>query len=538
MLSETLKNRRNISKHSKHGIHETRSNNLFGIAERNNLILCFFILVKFILQYQMIASGYDLQRDEYLHLDQGRHLAWGFTSIPPVTSWFSWIILLLGGGEFWVKFFPALFGVLTIVLVWKSIESLNGGLFACILGTLAMLMSVNMRTNTLYQPNSLDILCWTFVFYCVIRFIQSKKDKWLYWLAIGFAFGFLNKYNIGFLLIGLLLAALLTEYRSLFHNRSFYLAIGLALLLILPNLVWQVQNGLAVVTHMQELSSLQLVNTSRTAFVKEQLLIYLPSFFLFIAVLVAFLRYKPFRSYRIIAFTYLFTILIFIYLRGKAYYAQGLYPIFVAFGAVYLESLTVKGWARYLRPVMVLLILVIGVPFLVLINPLFSPDEIRSNPRIQAIYQTTGQFRWEDGKEHLLPQDYADMIGWREMTQMVDKARLKLSPEEWEQTLVICDNYGQAGAINYYAEEYPAAVSMNSDYANWFPGKEKTIRNVILVQSHWKPDPEVFLDYFSSIELVGTIENQLAREYGTTIHLLRNAYNPWDGATFKEWISE
>ena len=92
---------------------------------------------------------------------------------------------------------------------------------------------------------------------------------------------------------------------------------------------------------MQELSLQQLVNNSRIVFIKEQFLIFLPSFFLFIAVIVAFFLYKPFRPYRVIAFTYLFTISIFIYLRGKAYYAQGLYPILVAFGAVYLESLTV-----------------------------------------------------------------------------------------------------------------------------------------------------------------------------------------------------
>ena len=61
---------------------------------------------------------------------------------------------------------------------------------------------------------------------------------------------------------------------------------------------------------------------------------------------------------------------------------------------------------------------------------------------------------------------------------MVDNVRLKLSSEEWEQTLVICDNYGQAGAVNYYAEEYPAAVSMSADYRNWFR-ESKIIRNVL-----------------------------------------------------------
>src|SRR5687768_8510444 len=100
---------------------------------KQTLILIGFILLKFLLQYVLISPEYDLQRDEYLHLDQANHLAWGYVSVPPVTSWISYLIKLLGNSVFWVKFFPALFGALTIVVVWKTIEELQGNLFALIL---------------------------------------------------------------------------------------------------------------------------------------------------------------------------------------------------------------------------------------------------------------------------------------------------------------------------------------------------------------------------------------------------------------------
>ena len=114
------------------------------------LLLLLFILLKFAFQYFAIAPEYELQRDEYLHLDQARHLAWGYISVPPLTSWVSYLILLLDNGVFWVKFFPALFGALTIGLVWKTIEALNGGLFALCLGATAILCSALVRVNTLY----------------------------------------------------------------------------------------------------------------------------------------------------------------------------------------------------------------------------------------------------------------------------------------------------------------------------------------------------------------------------------------------------
>lgn len=67
---------------------------------KKNLLLSFFILLKFVLQYQLVSPVYELHRDEFLHLDQGHHLAWGYLSIPPLTAGIAYIINLLGNGEF------------------------------------------------------------------------------------------------------------------------------------------------------------------------------------------------------------------------------------------------------------------------------------------------------------------------------------------------------------------------------------------------------------------------------------------------------
>ena len=188
---------------------------------RKTIILLGFILLKFLLQYILISSDYDLQRDEYLHLDQAHHLAWGFQSVPPFSSWISYIIYLLGNAIFWIKFFPALFGALTIFIVWKAIEVLNGNLFALILGATCVLFSSLIRLNTLYQPNSLDVLSWTTFYYVVIRYFKTENTKWLFIGAVVFAFGFLNKYNIVFLMIGILPSILLTEQRKIFEKKNF-----------------------------------------------------------------------------------------------------------------------------------------------------------------------------------------------------------------------------------------------------------------------------------------------------------------------------
>jgi 4-amino-4-deoxy-L-arabinose transferase-like glycosyltransferase len=185
-------------------------------SPNKSLILLGFVLLKFILQYSLISPVYDLQRDEYLHLNMAHHLAWGYVSVPPVTSWISFIIGLLGNGVFWVKFFPALFGALTIVLVWKTVEVLNGNVFALLLSATCVLFSAVLRLNVLFQPNSLDLLCWMAFYYVVVNYFKEEQIKWLYYGALVFAIGFLNKYNIVFLVAGLLPAVYLHRSERFF----------------------------------------------------------------------------------------------------------------------------------------------------------------------------------------------------------------------------------------------------------------------------------------------------------------------------------
>ena len=329
--------------------------------KKNTLILAGFILVKIFLHYFLISPEYDLQRDEYLHLDQANHLAWGYISVPPVTSWISWIIKWLGNGVFWVKFFPALFGALTILVVWKIVEELGGGLFALVLASLAILASAVLRINILFQPNSLDIFFWTLVYFTIIKYIRTHRPGWLYAIAVTIAFGFLSKYNIVFLVLGLLPAILLTEHRKVFLSRHLYIGLGVGFIIVLPNLIWQYRNNFPTLDQLNQLSAQQLVNVNRFDFIKEQVLFFINSFFIFIAAFFSFFLYPPFKKYRLFFWSYAFTISLFIFLKAKSYYAIGLYPLLIAFGSVYLENLFITGWKRYLRPVSIALVIVLFI---------------------------------------------------------------------------------------------------------------------------------------------------------------------------------
>ncbi|MBJ6117259.1 glycosyltransferase family 39 protein [Pontibacter sp. BT310] len=485
---------------------------------RNTLILAGFVVLKFVLQYVLVDGAYDLHRDEFLHLDQANHLAAGYISVPPFTAFIAWVIQQLDNSYFWVRFFPALFGALTIVVTWGIVDELKGGLYAKILGATALLFSVLLRINILFQPNSFDILCWALTFYLFIRFLHTQQAKWLYWLGAVIGFGFLNKYTILFLVAGLATALLLSLYRKLFLQRELYIAGLIALVIASPNIAWQLQHNFPVVAHMQELKATQLNNVNPADFLLDQVLFFIGSIFLVLGALTAFIVYRPFKPYRFIGICFIVVMALFLALKAKSYYTIGLYPVLIAFGSVYWEQLFGRGWLRYTRPLWPLVTIALFVPIINVVFPVLSPAEIQVKAEK---FKDLNLLKWEDGKDHLLPQDFADMQSWQELTQIASKAYNLIPASEKQQTLILCDNYGQAGAINYYSRKtLPQAVSYNADYIYWFPDLP-TIKQIILVKGQGEaPLQESEKQYFGSVQKIGSITNRYAREQGTTVYLL------------------
>jgi hypothetical protein len=480
-------------------------------------ILFLLITIKIILQIVLVNPVYELHRDEFLYLNQADHLAFGYISVPPLMALVSKVVYLLGGSFFWVRFFPALFGVLTIVFVWLIVETTGGTLYSKVLASSAMVFSALMRLNILYQPNSFDILVWTIIFFLLIKFVQSENKSLLYYLAVIVILGFYNKYNLIFLIAGLAAGLLLTYQRKIFLNPAFWKALIISLIILSPNIIWQVVNHFPVFQHMKVLKANQLDNNTATGFIRSQFIIFFGSLPLTIGAIVAFVIYKPFRPFRFIGITFITVLAILAYLRAKDYYAMGIYPVIIAFGSVFFESFLSKKWRPVIIPFLIGLNLALFVLILKVLFPIYSPVEIREHAKL---FEKFGMLRWEDGKKHNLPQDFADMIGWREMADK-SLATYKMIPsDELEKTLIICSNYGQAGALNYYNRgKMPQAYAFNTDYIYWLPRLNK-IENVLLVGK--KPSDEI-IGAFQDFKQTGVITNENARENNTGIFLLTGA---------------
>ncbi len=132
-------------------------------------------------------------------------------------------------------------------------------------------------------------------------------------------------------------------------------------------------------------------------------------------------------------------------------------------------------------------------------------------------------FRWEDGVNHDIPQDMADMTGWKEIGEEVSKIYVGLGEENKDNCEIYCYHYGQAGAVMFYGKEFgiPQPISPNGSFVFWSP-ENISKKYVIYIHSDLGNDidPDTRLpQLFKKVTLIKTIDNKYFRENGTKIYL-------------------
>jgi len=485
-------------------------------------------LVKLILPFFLQNSVWEPHRDEFLYLAEARHMAWGYMEAPPLLSVFAWLTNLLGGATWAIKIWPSLVGAMTYVLVGKLVLHLGGRWFALVLAWMPFVAGAWLRMHFLFQPNFLDIFCWTAMAYGLTRFQQTEKTNYLYLAGVSFGLGMLSKYTMAFYATGMLAGLLLAWDRKILTNRHFYYAIGLGLLLFLPNFLWEARHSFPVVYHMKDLQEGQLRYLDPWTFIKDQFLYNFATLFTWVTGLIWVARTK---QYRFIFWAFVVTLALLELGHAKSYYSQGAYPILFAFGAPRLEAWANRGW----RIAMVAFSLFIGIFELPLLLAFKAPAPLAEYYVRHPLARVVGALRWEDQQNHSLPQDFSDMLSWEEMTQKVHRAYASLDSTEKAHTLLFCDNYGEAGAVNYYGPKYhlPEAYSDNASFLYWMPQDYDHYDVLLLVSDDPHEMEHKFIKEFKSVPMVDSITNPYAREHGSLIILMKGP-----SAAFREAFKE
>jgi hypothetical protein len=477
------------------------------------------VVVKLLIHF-LTGSCYELHRDEMLYFSMGNHLSWGFASTPPLMSFLAFIdIHLFGYHEFAIKFFPALFGASIIVLIALFVKEIGGQGFAIFTGCYAYIISTAMlRTSSLFMPVIFDLFFWMLFLLFVLKLINRQNPK--YWVGVGISFGlaFLNKYSILFLGISTIIALLISQHRKLLFSRYLFYGAILSLTIALPNIIWQVNHRFPVITHMGELYRTQLIYVPVKVFLSEQILMNFSCILIWIPGLLAILYYKAENKFRVFAYLYFIIIFIFLIAKGKHYYTLGIYPMFFAFGGYYLEKY-LAGKLKILNYIILVLSLITAIVFLPLGLPIIPQQKMDKYCVAFSKYITPIPMRNEDNSFSPIPQDYMDMTGWKELAELASVAYNKLDSSQKKDCIFYANDYGQAGAFDFYGKKYhfPAPVSMSDSYIFWSPDS-LTASNFIISDSNLGDIPRLFNNYTE----IGEIKNIYFREDGLKIYLCQN----------------
>jgi hypothetical protein len=468
----------------------------------------------------LIYDNLEYHRDELLYLSLGQHPDFGYATVPPLIGWISWLLQhLFSNSLFAIRLFASLLGGVMIFLVASIARELGATRYGAILAATGLMVSgFFMRTFFLFHPVHLEIFLWTLCLLMIIKYINTGRDSFLIYFGIAAGFALLNKYLAGLLFLGLLIIIPFTRYRNIFTNRHFWIGLIAGALIFLPNLIWQALNGFPVFNHISELYNTQLVHMNAGLFLTEQLFLPFVGSIFTVAGLIFLLASREVSRFRFLGFLALFVVVALLLMKGKSYYTLGIMPILIAAGSSAFDRWFRNRILRIAFPLTVILMAIPGAPAGL---PVWDKDGMVSYFNVlDEKYGIDLGRRFEDGSFHSLPQDYADMIGWKELTALTDSAYRMI--EDKKAAFIYAENYGQAGAVTIIGRNYglPEAVSFHESFRYWFPPEFPVeIKSLVYINHELGEDIAIL---FADIRLIGKISDPDAREFGASVYLCEN----------------
>ena len=415
------------------------------------------ILFKLVVQW-LGNRNYGFHRDELLHLSASEHLDWGYFEFPPFIAFLGKLSYLFFDYSLeGTRLFATLAGVFILILTMLMAKEMGGKRLAVFIAGISILAFVPYyRNHTLFQPVAFDQFFWTLGFYLMLRFINSNNKRDLLLLGLVAGFGLLNKYTMLVWGFGITIGFIFHNRGEVFKNKWLYLSGLLAFVVFLPNLIWQIQNGIPFFDHMAELQKTQLDQLSLWDFPAGQLEI-IPTLGISFLGLGAFFLSSGLKKYRSLGVSFLVIFGVMWILKAKPYYFFGAYPVVFAAGAVQFESWFKKRpvWSLAFSATMLFPALYF-IPTMTPILPINTFINWYNIPENNGRYELTS--------------DYADMFGWEEQVAVIDSIYTSLPDSVQSQTVIWAENYGEAGALTILGEKHglPKPISRHGSF--WFWG--------------------------------------------------------------------
>jgi 4-amino-4-deoxy-L-arabinose transferase-like glycosyltransferase len=484
-----------------------------------DLILLILIGLCATIFHILLNGQYGFHRDELDFIMNGRQLAWGYVSYPPITPFFARLGLVLFGESLrGLRVLPAIAQGVAMVLGALMARDMGGKRSAQIITALAVfIVPMSLFGGTVVMYFAFDYLWWVLVSFFMVRLLATDDPR--YWLGIGagIGLGMLTKYTMGFFVAGLVVAVLVTPARKYLRSKWLYLGAALALLIFLPNLIWQYQHDFIALDHLSFIHARDVQWGRADDFLPEQL--YLTtnplSLPLWIVGLSLCLFSASMKRFRALGWMFLITFALFVLNKGRGYYTGPAYVMLLAAGVVWFE-----GWFERLGGkkrqagygllwTTVFIGSLIGIILMKPIAPINSP-------------------LW-DFATGITDDLFTEMVGWQDLTAQVADIYQSIPEAEKPHTVILAGNYGEAGALDLYGPQYNLPRIISGANSLWYRG-------------YGQPDPETVIavgfesayanHFFKSCQYSGTVTNvyNVKNEettHHTGLYICRQPRHPW-----------
>ncbi|HLU76037.1 MAG TPA: glycosyltransferase family 39 protein [Nonomuraea sp.] len=450
-----------------------------------------------------LSPRYGYHRDELYFRVLAEHPGWGYVDQPPFTPMAARVSMtLFGDSPAALRVLPALAMAALVVLTALIARELGGGRAAQTLAAAGTATGayVLIAGHTLLTV-SFDLPFWAAAILFTLRALL-RGGRW--WLAAGAVIGAAtyNKLLIAMLVLALAAGVLAAGPRRLLASRWLWAGALVAVVVALPNLLYQLTHDLPQLKMAAALGE-NKGGEMRVLFAPMQLLLFGPV----VAVIggFGFVRLWRDRRVRALAVAYPAAAALTLVSGGRFDYTAGLILLLFAAGCVTAEAagrdkIRSAGWSLALG----------GAGNAVIALPLVPLAVLGSTP-VPMINEVA-----------------RESVGWPALNAAVTGVLDALPPDERRRAVVVTANYGEHGSLSQAG--LTRVYSGHNQLWEYGPppadGDPAILVNAGLMSGE-----------FSSCEVRATVDNGLGvenEEQGVPVFLCRGLRQPWS-ATWDRW---
>ncbi|MEY9862684.1 4-amino-4-deoxy-L-arabinose transferase-like glycosyltransferase [Catenulispora sp. GAS73] len=380
-----------------------------------------------------LSFGYGFERDE-LYFRTLRP-AWGYVDTPPLTP----LLARLAGhvsGSPWAMRVPAtVFAVGSVLVVVLITRELGGGRGAQALCAWSYAFAATpLLMGHVLLTSSLDLVVWPLVCLFVIRALMREEPRW--WPAVGAVIGVstYNKLLVSLLIVALALGMLITGPRRALATRWLAIGAGVALIIAVPNLIYQATHSWPQLTMSRALSKHNAGSVRILMWPYLFLLLGPPLVPVWVAGLVTLRRRQVWRAVRFLPTAFVVLLLETFAGGGQLYYPVGLLVVVFAAGCVPTAEFLARSTAW--RRTAWVAFCVNGAVSSVIALPLIPLSVLHDTP-VPSINQLA-----------------KDQVGWPDYVAQTAAVYATIPASEAAHSVIITSNYGEAGAILNFGGAY------------------------------------------------------------------------------------